>query len=220
MRVEYLLFNIFVIAGPLLAFLLPIRFRRPHTAIFFSVLLVALPFYVWDVLVTGMWWYFNSEYILGVRFLGVPLEEYLFFLTVPFACLLLWEQVRSFEQIRNFKALYVFIGVMSVLIGGFSLLWGWHYTAAVLCGLGVFSVADFFSLRVLSSKKLLYFMGVVTLLTLVFNWYLTARPVVTYNPEVKSNVMVATIPAEDFAFGWLLLLMNVYTYELLRKRKA
>ncbi|MFD4251539.1 MULTISPECIES: lycopene cyclase domain-containing protein [Amycolatopsis] len=82
---QYLL----VLAG-CLAITLPLEFlgarvyRRP-VALARAVLPVALVFLVWDAIAiaAGVWWY-NPEYVTGVRLpFAVPLEELLFFLVIP-----------------------------------------------------------------------------------------------------------------------------------------
>ena len=43
-------------------------------------------------------WHFNPNYLLGVNLINLPLEEILFFICIPFAC------VFSFESLRHFRA--------------------------------------------------------------------------------------------------------------------
>ncbi|MBP9700369.1 lycopene cyclase domain-containing protein [Candidatus Woesebacteria bacterium] len=56
-----------------------------------SIFIAALPFIGWDLLaVERGHWSFNPHYLSGISFLGLPLEEYLFFFLIPQACLLIW----------------------------------------------------------------------------------------------------------------------------------
>ncbi|MGB9591461.1 MAG: lycopene cyclase domain-containing protein, partial [Candidatus Kryptoniota bacterium] len=49
-------------------------------------------FVVWDILaVEAGVWSFNRSYIIGIRFAQLPLEEILFFISVPVASILVWE---------------------------------------------------------------------------------------------------------------------------------
>jgi len=52
-----------------------------------AAVIVALPFLAWDALAAfhGDWW-FAPEHTLGLSWLDLPLEEYLFFIAVPFSC--------------------------------------------------------------------------------------------------------------------------------------
>jgi lycopene cyclase domain-containing protein len=59
-----------------------------------AMALVAIPFLVWDVLVTAAGhWSFSPRYILGVTIINLPIEEVLFFVVVPLASILVWETV-------------------------------------------------------------------------------------------------------------------------------
>ena len=80
MSYEYLLFDLAVLIGPLvLGFFGPTYFRGRSARAWLSVFLAAIPFIIWDALVAGEHWYFSAQYTLGVEFLGLPLEEWLFF---------------------------------------------------------------------------------------------------------------------------------------------
>ena len=69
----------------LLSFYKPLNFYRKPQALAGSILFVLIIFGVWDVLATqnGHWW-FETTGIYGVYFLGLPLEEWLFFVVIPF----------------------------------------------------------------------------------------------------------------------------------------
>ncbi len=89
MKYEYLIFNLVVLSGP--AFFAAMRsfwFYDRLPRVIPAIILPAIPFIAWDALVTGAHWHFNPEYVLGIYWFGLPLEEWLFFVTVPFAWLL------------------------------------------------------------------------------------------------------------------------------------
>jgi lycopene cyclase domain-containing protein len=66
-------------------------YRRPGRLIT-AVVPVAAMFGGWDLLGThqGDWWY-STRYTLGWRLLGLPVEEWLFFLVVPVCAVLTYE---------------------------------------------------------------------------------------------------------------------------------
>jgi lycopene cyclase domain-containing protein len=78
-------------------------YRRPRR-LAATLLPVVAVFVVWDLLAThrGHWW-FADEYVLGVRLLGLPLEEWLFFLVVPVCALLTFEALGR-PRIRRLTA--------------------------------------------------------------------------------------------------------------------
>ncbi len=59
---------------------------------------------------------------------------------------------------------------------------------------------------------------IVFFLTLIFNYYLTSRPVVFYNTEVNLNLRILTIPIEDFFYSFSLISIVVMSYEFFTKR--
>jgi len=55
---------------------------------------------------------------------------------------------------------------------------------------------------------------------IIVNGILTALPVVIYSPMEISGIKLYTIPVEDFFYFFLLLMMNVYIYEYLQRKKV
>ena len=224
MKFEYLLFNLVVIAGPVVS-----QFTRQIKSVSRWRLklrvsaIVMIPYVIWDVLVVGLHWQFNTAYTLNFRLFGLPIEEWLFFITVPFGCLLVWEtlpqvdrwfvRLKSLRYVRNvlYAALPVGIWVFST---------GKQYTGLVLCCFGLVGLVDML-LRtdLLLRPKTYLYLAIVSGLILVFNGYLTARPVVTYGEVYQMGYRIWTIPIEDFGYGFTLMLFNTMLYEKLSDGK-
>jgi lycopene cyclase domain-containing protein len=65
-------------------------------------LLIAIPLFIlWDAFAIAQGhWFFDYTQMTGIIGpLGVPLEEYLFFIIIPIAALLTWEGVGAFMKI-------------------------------------------------------------------------------------------------------------------------
>ena len=91
----YLLINIFSILIPLLfSFEKRLSFYKLWKALFPAVLITGSFFIVWDHYMT-LWnvWQFNPAYVLGINVWGLPIEEWLFFLTIPYSCLFIYESL-------------------------------------------------------------------------------------------------------------------------------
>ena len=216
MRAEYLLFNVLVGLPPLLlSFWRPSYFADRLRRALGSCVLGSAPFVLWDSSVTGRHWWFDPRYTLGIELLGLPIEELAFFVTVPFACLFVWEIVlgapraRPSTRLRWTTAVSCSLLVLAVAAA----LAGLEYTALALAGWVAVALLDHaLGTSLLATPRYWAFLGVVALLTLMCNGYLTARPVVHYDPAYQLDVRVLTIPIEDFLFGFALVTSVVSVY--------
>ena len=85
----YLWVNILAISVPLIAsFDRRIQLHKKWKFIIPAILLSMIPYIIWDVIFTRhAFWGFNPEYLLGIDILDLPLEEWLFFIAIPYACI-------------------------------------------------------------------------------------------------------------------------------------
>ena len=222
MKSEYLIFNIAIVTGPVLfSFDRHVRFVRQWLRVLLCTFIVSIPFLFWDILANGRHWSFNSRFIMPLRILGLPLEEGLFFLTVPFACLFIWEiilvKVKPSQKIRS--RFLPFLHLPFMISGALFLYIGKEYTGLALCMLGIAIFSDLqFKTGLIQYPMFYGYLLIVTGLILVFNGYLTARPIVLYGIQYQLDIHIWTIPVEDFIYGLSLILMNTVLYQKLRKR--
>jgi len=217
MRAEYLLFNLLLLIPPL------VLGRGPDSGMAGrwgdaarSILWMALPFLVWDAWVAGRHWNFNDSFVLGPRVAGLPLEEILFFFTVPFACLFLWRSVFAKQAPRSVPGLVRLYRLPWLLAPGGVLLFasGRQYTGLTLLALAaVCTWDDRAGTRLLLQPRFLRFLAAVLGLTAIFNGYLTARPVVLYGAQYQLDWRLVTIPIEDFGYGLALVIGVVVGFE-------
>ena len=220
MKIEYLVLNILIISGPvLLSFDRKVRYVQYWPKVFMSLAVVGIFFIGWDIAVSGDHWDFNEQYTLPVRFLGLPPGEYLFFITVPFSCLFIWQILVTGKKLippeknRVGNAILLITAILFVIF----LLTGKYYTALVFLSLVITALLDMvFKINLFYQKETYTYLALLTALILLFNGFLTARPVVTYNPEVFSNIRIWTIPLEDFGYGYALVLLCTILFEKLK----
>jgi len=88
MNTLYLLLNLGSISVPFLYSFHPrLQLHKRFLWVFISIVLTMVIFIPWDVIFTRHEiWGFNETYFLGPKFLSLPLEEWLFFICIPFAC--------------------------------------------------------------------------------------------------------------------------------------
>jgi lycopene cyclase domain-containing protein len=225
MQSLYLWVDILVILLPLLgSFESRVCYYRRWGPLFGSILLVMVPFILWDILFTASGaWHFNSQYSGKVTLMGLPLAEWLFFICIPYACLYIYEWVRYVrdEQLRPLRkgsALYWFHAVLaaSCLIIAF-VLYEKSYTSVVFGLAGVL----LFVINIVRPVYMSRF-WIAYLFTLIpffiVNGYLTAKPIVLYNDQENLGVRLYTIPVEDLFYTFLMLMPIIMIYEQWLKR--
>jgi isorenieratene synthase len=221
MRLEYTLFDLFI-ACPLVA----IAWLRPAWAsgvwrpALWATIVGAVPFVLWDALVTDRHWWFEDARVLGVRLWGLPLEELGFFVLVPLACIITWELVMGGARASPRGTPRNGIIAAASLVAAVILGWlGREYTALCMLAIAVASLLDAaLATRLASSRTARLHALVVLGLTTVFNGYLTARPIVSYDPRYQLDVRIGTIPIEDYAFGLALVWVTTALYQWRRGR--
>jgi lycopene cyclase domain-containing protein len=222
MAYEYLLFNLLVLSGPVLfSFDQRVRFVAHWRQAWLAVAHVAPFFLAWDIFVSGRHWWFNSRFTAGPAVLGLPLGEWLFFFTVPFACLFIWQIFIHYDSqpARRSRKVITPAIVVAALAAFAALAAGKEYTALALM---VFSLALYVGsvYKIFDRSFLIYFLLILFGLILLCNGYLTARPVVLYDNLYITGLRIYTIPIEDFFYGYALVFLTVAVYERLRRRNG
>lgn len=83
----------------LLSFYPKLHFYQHKKALVFSIGLIVLIFGGWDIIATHRGhWYFNPEGVGRVWIVNLPLEEWLFFIVIPFCCIFSWEVVNYYKN--------------------------------------------------------------------------------------------------------------------------
>ncbi len=223
MNTEYLLFNLIVISGPLsLSFDRKVHFVDKWNNVFKAILISLVVFVAWDATVTGRHWWFNDQFTLGINIIKLPIEEWLFFITIPYASLFIWEVFAAYFKNREMTRLHVIPKILYVGIPvGIGLFWaGKEYTGLVLIALGLVALLDWkLKTKLFTQLRTIQYLAISALAMLIFNGYLTWRPVVLYNEAYQLGIRIITIPIEDFGFGYALILLTTILYENFRQKR-
>ncbi|MGB5530507.1 MAG: lycopene cyclase domain-containing protein [Ignavibacteriaceae bacterium] len=215
MNYEYLIFNAIVISGPAFFGSLKCCYIWNHLKpMLIAITIPAIPFLLWDVFVTGTHWHFNPEYVSGIKIINLPIEEILFFITVPFACLFTWEMIirRANEKQINMQWLRLLL-YLALPAGIYFFSIGKQYTGLTLSFIFLANLVDrFLKTNLLFDRRFYFYLLLIVIFTLIFNGYLTWRPVVTYGVGYQLDFRIITIPVEDFFYGISLLWMNTSLY--------
>lgn len=223
MKYTYLLINLLTVFFPaVLSFDKRVAFFKSWKFIWPGLAITGLFFLFWDVLFTihGVW-SFNSAYIIGIKFLGLPLEEILFFLTVPFSCIFIYVCLNYYIKWLMPYRLTGIISGMVILLGILMLIF-YHnrlyttVTFGLLIAL-VLLIQYVFKADWLNRFYLAYIVALVPFY--IVNGILTSVPIVLYNNAENIGKRVGTIPFEDHFYLMALLLMNIGFFEYFKQRK-
>jgi len=221
MKHTYLLVLFFTILVPFLFSFHPrIRFDKHFIPFIKASVLAAIPFLVWDVFFTGMGvWSFNPDYTIGWKIYNLPVEEILFFICIPFACVFTIHCFRQFFKVQNnpgMENIIVLILSSILMITGVLFLQA-IYTAVTFIGTALWLLTLHYYFK---PKWLHQFLVVYPLLLIPFfivNGILTGtgleQPVVSYNDKENLGIRLMTIPVEDVVYGFELLLLNFFFYD-------
>lgn len=222
----YLLINLGSIVVPLAcSFEHRLRFMSAWRSITAAILLPALPFLLWDAAFTS-WgvWGFNGRYLTGITVGTLPLEEILFFICIPYACLFSHAVLRHFVQQPVLKdwARPVTLMLLVLSVVAAMLFSDRMYTLWTAVPLAVFLSAHLALKRDYWPRLLLSYLVILIPFSVV-NGLLTGTalpdPVVWYDDAQNLGVRIGSIPLEDVFYGLLLIGLNITVYEELRGRR-
>ena len=141
MMQNYLTLDVLILAFPLIfSFKWVFPYYKNYKPLFASIFIVGGIYILWDVLVTsrGDWW-FNKEYLVGIEIAGLPIEEILLFVVVPYSCIFIYENLQYFfkdKEIIFNKWIYYAISIL--LIIGAIIFYHQEYTILALLSVSFF----------------------------------------------------------------------------------
>lgn len=224
-ELTYYLFNVLVIAPVvLLSIFTDVQPHKDWRTLLRCVLLVSVPFMYWDIWAANEGhWGFNPEYVTSLRILSVPVEEFLFFVTVPFACLYVWGVIcKHYKAKKLIPNSLLTIALTLGLLASFLLIfanWDNGYTRSAGVAF-LITVAVLWRQKILvRSRQFWLFQAVLLGLFVVANSVLTALPIITYGEASFIGFRIGTIPIEDFFFNFALINLWILVWETSRASK-
>lgn len=224
----YLLINFLtVIVCFIFSFDKRIQFYKLFPAFLKAALLVAFPFIAWDIYFTkmGVWW-FNTSYTTGINLFSLPVEEWLFFICIPFSCVFTFFCLDKFFDLSwadAFNTIIVFVSVITLTLIAL-LHYDKMYTFVTAVSTTLTLIFLFFIARAqwIGKASLVFF--ILMLGFLPVNGVLTGTglesPIVNYNPREFLNIRVLTIPLEDAVYGYTQFLLNIYFFKLFKSASS
>ena len=223
MKAAYLLINFLTILFPMmLSFDSRVQFYKSWKFIFPGLIITGLVFLVWDHLFTILdVWSFNPDYVIGLYILNLPIEEILFFITVPFACIFIYECLKYYIKRDLLKSVSRMISIMLIILS-IVLLLTFYDRVYTLITFGLLllalSYAEFIQKANLGRFYLAYLVSLIPFY--IVNGILTSIPIVLYNNAENMAFRIGTIPFEDHFYSMSMLLINIRLFEYFKSRRT
>jgi lycopene cyclase domain-containing protein len=167
-------------------------------------------------------WGFNPRYHSNIVFFKLPIEEWLFFIIIPYASIFLHDAIglyfRKFH-ISNTLTTYFSVGLilLSSAIVAFNLEKA--YTTYIFSLVIVVLLFSFFDKNKVMNNYYCTFLVILIPFILV-NAILTgsfiAEPVVWYDNTENLGIRILTIPIEDFGYAFSLILFSLLLRDKLK----
>lgn len=198
------------------------RFWKPY---FLAIISVGLFFIIWDVFFAySNIWGFNDQYLLGFRILKLPVEEWLFFLLIPYSSNFIHYSLEYFFPRLQLSKIATQIISITLLIISLGVVLGNYDRLYTLCSFGLFALLML--AQIICQWKYarrFYLSFILIYLPFYFvNGALTGsysvNPVVYYDNAENLGIRVGTMPLEDSFYCFSMLYSSVLLFEFLKKK--
>lgn len=221
----YLWLNIATFGTIFLSFDKKVAYYKYFLSLLKSIVIVMIVFIPWDSYFTHQKiWGFNTSYIIGYKLVKLPLEEWLFFLTVPFSCTFIHFVVKAYFKnpisLKSSKLFWTIFSIIVFAIGVINIHQLYTSIAFVACSLSLFIIntlqPEFMKQFIVTyAVALIPFFIVNSILTGSF----TESPIVWYNNVHTFGIRIGTIPVEDLIYNMLLILLSTFFTNLFYTKK-
>lgn len=209
----YLLIDFFTVIFPfLLSFDKKVAFYKHWKRLGFGLLVGGIIFLIWDHVFTinGVW-SFNEKYITGIKIASLPIEEVLFFLVVPYACIFVIHCVEAYfpklSEIKHLKYFWFFVYALSIFM-----IVKYNDRLYTLITFSLLAIVAFIFFNNYKKWHAHFIFGYIISLIPFFivNGLLTSIPIVLYDDTENIAFRWGSIPFEDSFYMMALLMLNVW----------
>lgn len=221
-KYTYLLIDLGSLIIPLLFSFHPkLQFYKKWIYFLGANLVVGTVFILWDIYYTHLGvWGFNPTYLMGYYIAGLPIEEILFFICIPFASVYSYHCFKLFFAAPKVPVQEITMALIAILVVFGIVHFDKLYTAAAFLSLALFLyiVVLWYEASWVSGFYLAFLFLLIPFF--IVNGMLTGtgleNPIVWYSNTENMGIRMLTIPVEDTFYGMLLLMAHVAVYEMLQ----
>ncbi|HBY66980.1 MAG TPA: lycopene cyclase domain-containing protein [Flavobacteriaceae bacterium] len=201
-----------------------LQFYKKWRSLFPAIAIMMAIFIPWDVIFTANeFWGFNDAYLTGLYIFNLPIEEWLFFICIPYACI--FTHYALHELFSKFSFSEKFTSIFYILLASTLIILLWYYYdrwyplinfiyALILLGL-VYNYRKQWLMDFLPT----YF--IIFIPFFLVNGILTGTgiedQVVWYSDAENMGIRLLTIPIEDTIYNLGMLLTVFVCTEIFEK---
>ena len=226
MKYLYLVLNFGSLLIPFIFSFHPkLKFYKYWKAHFLGLMITMLVFIPWDVFFTihGIWG-FNEDYFIGIKILSLPIEEWLFFICIPYACVFTHYALINLipnigfhikqTNIITYSLIVVFVLIALLHHDKWYTFVNFSYAAILL--LMVKTCCS----EILKPYYLTFLVMLIPFFIVngILTGSLIENEVVWYNNSENLNFRLITIPIEDTVYAFTLILTNLTFTQIFYKR--
>lgn len=200
-------------------------FFRKWKYVGIAIIITSVFFIIWDEVFTReKVWGFNEKYLTGIFLGSLPLEEILFFICIPYASIFTYFVLNNTiekDHLFPHQELISSVLIVALLIAGIYNIDKW-YTGITFITLALFLAYQMLKLKPRYMGRFYFAFGVLIIPFFIVNGVLTGLftddTIVWYDDNHTLGMKIATIPLEDFFYGFLLVVTNIAIIEWLEER--
>ena len=202
------------------------KYIKRWKSVFLSIFMTAVFFIIWDIIFTKIGvWRFNPRYHSGIELFGLPIEEWLFFICIPYSSIFIHFAFHYFypkvslsdKTVRSIYGLLIIILLPTIILHYDQLYAAINYSVLVMV-----LTYTFFKVPHILNTFFITFLIILVPFSVV-NGILTGsfidEPVVIYNNAQNLGIRLGTIPIEDIGYAFTMLLMSLVLIQKIEKQK-
>ena len=213
----YLLILFFSAFIPILfSFHKRLKFYLHFKSFVVGLLFMSIFFIPWDIWFTFLKiWGFNPYYISGIYLFGLPLEEYLFFIFIPFCCIFTYHVVWTLSKNKSFDSFKKTSFLLSIILFVFGIVFmNKLYSSFTFIGLSItLLIAPFYVNMRLFSKTFLILMFPFFIVNGILTGSFIENEIVWYDNYNNLGIRLFTVPIEDIFYNCFMLLLVMIGYQ-------
>ncbi len=225
MNPVYLYVDLLTLSAPLLlSFDKKVAFYKSWKYLFPAIFVMGAFFILKDVVFAAYEiWGFNDRYLVGFRMLGLPIEEWAFFVVVPYAIVFIYACLVAYLPVDPLKNIHrpLLIGLSVLLLVVAAIYYDRLYTSIIFVLTALLLLYNIWRRQPwLSMFTLAYLVSMIPffLVNGILTGSFLAEPIVWYDDTQNLGIRLFTIPIEDSIYSLMMFLMTIQIMEWLKKK--